>query len=274
LQCPVTWLFAPADVPRRLASALRSRAGVVIADLEDAVAPERKHAARIEAAGFVRERGDAWRVVRVNDPRFADGRADLEQLRTCDPDAVVVPKATLESVEIALSLVRRVIPLIETARGVVEAERIAALDGVLALALGSVDLAAELELEELPDGGELVYVRSRLTIAAAAAGLPAIDGVFLRLGDPAGLEAEARRARALGFAAKLCIHPAQLEPIERAFTPTAAELAQARRVVEAYEAALRDERGVSVASGQMVDLATLRRAQRLIERAQIRATFT
>jgi citrate lyase subunit beta/citryl-CoA lyase len=270
----VTWLFAPADVPRRLASALRSRAGVVIADLEDAVAPERKHAARIEAAGFVRERGDAWRVVRVNDPRFADGRADLEQLRTCDPDAVVVPKATLESVEIALSLVRRVIPLIETARGVVEAERIAALDGVLALALGSVDLAAELELEELPDGGELVYVRSRLTIAAAAAGLPAIDGVFLRLGDPAGLEAEARRARALGFAAKLCIHPAQLEPIERAFTPTAAELAQARRVVEAYEAALRDERGVSVASGQMVDLATLRRAQRLIERAQIRATFT
>jgi citrate lyase subunit beta/citryl-CoA lyase len=263
---PRTWLFSPADDSRKLASALRSDAGAVIADLEDAVAPERKLVARSEAARFARDGGgDAWRVVRINDPRTELGRADLEALRDSAPTAVMVPKATVDTVGVALASNPRVVPLIETALGVTQAGQIAATPGVIAVAFGSVDLSAELGLRPLPEGQELLYVRSELVVSCAAAGgLPLVDSVFVDLQDEDGLRAESERGRALGFSGKLCIHPRQVSIAEAAFTPSPEEMSAAHRTVEAYERGRRSGRGAVLDDGEMVDLATVRRAQRLL----------
>jgi citrate lyase subunit beta / citryl-CoA lyase len=263
---PLAWLFAPADDRRKLDSASRCGAEAVIADLEDAVAPERKDAAREQASAFLDgAHGEQRRLVRVNDPSTERGRADLERLRERSPNAIVmVPKASVATIALARAAGSRVVALVETARGVCELERIATLEGVLAIALGTVDLAAELGLGELPDGLELLHVRSRVVLACALGSIPAIDGVHLQVGDDDGLSREARRARALGFAAKLCIHPKQLAPVRDAFTPSAAERERAQRVVDAYERSLAGLRGAALLDGEMVDLATVRRARRIL----------
>lgn len=284
----VTWLFTPADERRKLDAALRSRAHVVIADLEDAVAPGRKELAREQAFEFVsggsRPRGggappgedaspgdaspaaghEPLRVARINDPRTEAGRADLERMSAASPPALMIPKAELDSLALAHAAGVRTIALVETARGVAEVERIAALDGVVAVALGTVDLAAELGLGELPDGLELLHVRSRMVLACALGGVPALDGVHLAVGDVDALAAEARRARALGFAGKLCIHPAQIDVVRDAFAPSPAELERARAVVDAYRHSLAEQRGAALAGGEMVDLATVRRAEAIL----------
>jgi citrate lyase subunit beta/citryl-CoA lyase len=283
---PRTWLFTPADERRKLDAALRSRAQVLIADLEDAVSPERKQLAREQAFEFVSRHaappaGDAplgdgpplsdgapLRVARINDPRTDVGRSDLERLRAAGAPALMVPKAELDSLALAHAAGVRTIALVETARGVAEVERIAVLEGVLAIAIGTVDLAAELNLGELPDGLELLHVRSRVVLACALAGIPALDGVHLRVDDLEGLSSEARRARALGFAGKLCIHPAQVEVVRAAFAPSAAELQRARAVIAAYQAGRAAHRGAGLADGEMVDLATVRRAEAILRSAE------
>jgi citrate lyase subunit beta/citryl-CoA lyase len=286
----VTWLFTPADQPRKLDAALRSRAHVVIADLEDAVSPERKELAREQAFEFVSGGGaplgdgarpdggarpgdgappddaEPLRIVRINDPRTDVGRADLVRMSegAAEPPALMVPKAELASLAIAHAAGVRTVALVETARGVAEVERIAALDGVVAVAIGTVDLAAELHLGELPDGLELLHVRSRVVLACALTGVPALDGVHLAIDDLETLAGEARRARALGFAGKLCIHPAQVQGVREAFAPSAAELQRARATVEAYRLGLAEQRGATLAAGEMVDLATVRRAEAML----------
>jgi citrate lyase subunit beta/citryl-CoA lyase len=289
---PRTWLFTPADERRKLNAALGSRADVAIADLEDAVAPQRKQLAREQACAFVS--GDdaplgggaplgegappgagsppsehaPLRVARINDPRTDVGRADLERLSAATPPALMVPKAELDSLALAHAAGVRTIALVETARGVAEVERIAALDGVVAVALGAVDLAAELGLGELPEGLELLHVRSRMVLACALGGVPALDGVHLAIDGLDALAAEARRARALGFAGKLCIHPAQIDVVREAFAPSAAELDKARAVADAYRRSLGEQRGAALAGGEMVDLATVRRAEATLRGAE------
>jgi len=260
----VTWLFTPADQPRKLDAALRSHAQVVIADLEDAVASERKELAREQAFAFIPGDEPPLRIARINDPRTDIGRGDLERLSAASPPALMVPKAELASLAIAHSAGVRTVALVETARGVAEVERIAALDGVLAIAIGTVDLAAELHLGELPDDLELLHVRSRVVLACALAGIPALDGVHLAIDDADALAAQARRARALGFAGKLCIHPAQVAVVREAFAPSAAELERARAVVDAYRQSREERRGAALADGEMVDLATVRRAEAIL----------
>ncbi|HEY1451299.1 MAG TPA: CoA ester lyase [Solirubrobacteraceae bacterium] len=267
---PRAWLFTPADDRRKLDSALRSDAEAVIADLEDAVAPVRKDVAREHAmalldAGIDRAPGPAL-VLRINDPRSERGAHDLQALGACSAADVVVmvPKATLETVALTRATGASVVALIETPQGLVQAESIATADGVLALAIGTVDLAAELGLGELPDGLELLHARSRIVVAGALGGVPALDGVYLSLDDASGLQAEAERARALGFAGKLCIHPRQLAPVRAAFTPTAAELQHARDVVADYERVLAEGSGVAASGGEMQDAATVRRARRML----------
>ena len=262
---PRTWLFVPADDPRKLDSALRSTAAVVVADLEDAVAPAGKELALRAACEFMRCAADGRRVVRINDPAGELGRRDLDALAaTVDVPALMVPKATRASVAQSVAAGVRPIALLESARGILELEAIAALEGVLALALGAVDLRAELGLASSAEELELLYARSRLVLAAAAAGLPAIDAVQLDLDDDAGLARAAGRARALGFAGMLCVHPRQLATVDGAFAPSAEELEHARRVLAAYERALREDRGATTQDGEMVDLATVRRARALL----------
>lgn len=269
LPWPRAWLFTPAGDERKLAAAERSQADALIADLEDAVPPAGKAAAREAAVEFASRHARPPRIVRINDPRGEHGRADLEALRGTPPLAVMVPKAEIASLQLVGQLGIPAVALLETSRGVAEAEQVATMPGVIALALGVVDLASELGLAELPDGLELLHVRSRIVLAAALGAIPAIDGPHVRVDDRSGLELESRRARALGFSAKLCIHPAQLEIVRSAFTPSAHELAWARRVLDAYERVGGDGRGAALVDGEMIDLATVRRARRVLEGAEL-----
>ena len=263
---PRAWLFTPADEPHKLNSATRSGAEGLIADLEDGVAPQRKYLAREHAAEFLaRANGEGpRRIVRINDPRTERGRHDLERLAGQPGLTVMVPKASLSSVDLVHEAGAQAIALVESVIGVSEVERIATLEGVVAIAIGTVDLAAELGLGELPGGMELLHIRSRVVLACALAGVPAIDGVHLRTGDLEELGVEARRSRALGFAAKLCIHPAQLAVVREAFAPSAQELEHARAVVDAYERALADARGAVLNNGELGDLSTVRRARLIL----------
>lgn len=258
-------LFVPVTARDRHARAFRSGADAVILDLEDGVAPAMKDAARAGLRDALAERVEGClAIVRVNSPASAAGAADLAELAKLDVDAVMVPKAVPEAVAAAAAGVP-IIALIETAAGVLAAEQTARHPAVALLMLGPVDLAAELGCEESPEGDELLAARSQLLLASAAAGLPApLDGPCLQPRDADVLELELRRAKRLGFGGKACIHPAQVEATTRAFSPTAAEVEWARRVLAGFEDGLEREQGVSIVDGQMVDLPVVARARRIL----------
>ena len=169
---------------------------------------------------------------------FAD---DLAWAGTLELDGIVLPKASPEAVDALGPEGPPVVAIVETALGLRQAFEIASQPRVAALILGSVDLGAEVGLETRSDGQEILYARSKVTFDSAAAGLRGpIDVVHLDFEDTAGLEEQCRLARALGFRGKACIHPAQLETINRVFAPSESEIEWARRVVDAFE---RPERG-------------------------------
>jgi citrate lyase subunit beta/citryl-CoA lyase len=268
-----TLLFVPADRPDRVAKALGSGADAVIVDLEDAVLAARKDAARAALADVLGARaGDAAEpvvLVRVNALDTEHAEADLETVRRLTAvDGVVVPKAEAAGLERIGGDALALVALVETAAGVLDARDIARVPAVAALMLGTIDLGAELAIDVTPDGPELVLARSQLVLAAAAAGLGSpIDGVWPDVGDSEGLRREAEMARRLGFGAKACIHPRQLEVVRATFAPSEDRLAWAARVVAAARAAERDGQGATSVDGQMVDRPVLERARQLLARA-------
>ncbi|HZV72107.1 MAG TPA: CoA ester lyase [Conexibacter sp.] len=291
-----SFLFAPADHPRRAERALASAADAAILDLEDAVAPARKDEAR-EAAGAllsapapttgspgeaaaaggspaapVPARGTSGapaRLLRINaadTPWFASDVALIAQAR---PDAVVLPKASVAALAALPPDCPPVYALVESAVGLREAFEIAASPRVAALMLGAVDLAADLGLGHRDDGAELLLARSQLVRDSRAAGaLPPIDGVWTRLDDPAGLARDAALARDLGLRGKLCIHPAQLDAVRAAFAPGERERDWAQRVVGAYASATAQGEGAVSVDGEMVDVAVVERAQRVLRESE------
>ena len=243
-----------------------------MADLEDAVAPAQKAAAR-ELVAAVRPP-----VVRVNGADtewFADDLAFVQEL---EPEAIVLPKATPDAVAALGPDGPPVVAIVETAAGVRAAYETAAASRVAALLLGAVDLGAELGLEPRADGQEILYARSKVVIDSTAAGIrPPFDIVHLEVADATGLEEECRLARSLGLRGKACIHPAQLETVHRVlqletvhrvFAPTAAEREWAQRVVAAYERETGEGRGVFALNGTMVDLPVVERARRILADAE------
>jgi citrate lyase beta subunit len=266
-------LFAPAGDERKLRNALASAADAVAADLEDATAPDEKAAARetVEAVLSAVPQAGPLRALRVNGPGTKWFAEDLALTKRLTLDVVVLPKAIPDTVAALGADGPPVLAIAETAAGVRLAYETAAMPRVFALALGSHDLAAELLTEPREDGAELLYPRSKLVTDSAAAGVrPPFDVVFLNIRDAAGLEAQATLARTLGYRGKLCIHPDQLEPIRRVFAPTDAELDWARRVLDAYEAGLREGRGAVALDGRMIDAPVVRRAQLLLDEARLR----
>jgi citrate lyase subunit beta/citryl-CoA lyase len=211
-------LFVPADAPDRLAAAFASPADAVVADLEDAVPAARKDAARRVLAGTLPTLRGAARLVRVNGPETGLVAADLEAIAGLALDAVVLPKATPDTVAALGHDGPPVIAIIESAAGLRLAYEVALAPRVEALVLGAVDLSADLALEPRPDALELLYARSKVVADSAAAGIRApFDRVFGDARDPAGLEADARFARSLGFGGKGCTHVAQPEVVNRVF---------------------------------------------------------
>jgi citrate lyase beta subunit len=258
-------LFVPADDERKIERALGSAADAVILDLEDAVSPARKAAARTTAAEVLASRPDRPQLfVRINTPLSEAGAADIALLRGSAELRVIVPKCELTSLA-ACDIDAELVALVETARGVTELGPIAAHARVTALQLGAEDLGAELGWTPREDSLHLLYVRSRIVLESAVAGLvPPIDAITKTWRDRDVVRAEALMGRSLGFGAKACIHPDQVEPVNRAFTPTDAELRWARSVLDAHDRAASSGIGVSTASEQMVDAAVVRRAHRVL----------
>jgi citrate lyase beta subunit len=263
-------LFAPASDEHKLGKALASAADGVVADLEDATAPDEKEAARgIVETVFADAEARSVRGLRVNAPGTEWFEGDLELADRLELDFLMLPKATPLSVAALGPDGPPVLAIIESAEGLRLAYETAAAKRVFALALGTHDLGAELRTSARSDGLEILYARSKVVADSAAAGRrPPFDTVYLDVRDSVGLEDECLLATTLGFRGKLCIHPGQIEVVNRVFAPSEAELAWARRVLEAYEQGLREGRGAVALDGKMVDMPIVRQAERLLTEAR------
>jgi len=249
-----SYLFVPGNRPERFAKAIASGAGAVILDLEDAVAPEAKPAARNAVCQWLREHaGAAWVRINGSDTEFFE--EDLRVLAGVRALGVMLPKA-----ESALELGMPVIPLIESAVGLWNALEIARGPRVERLAFGSVDFQLDAGIQGEEEA--LLFARSQLVLVSRIARLASpIDGVTVQIGDTAQLEHDVARARTLGFGAKLCIHPNQVDIVERGLAPTEEELRWARAVVSAAGQA----GGNAVRlEGKLIDLPVVERARRLL----------
>ena len=263
-------LFAPASDEHKLWKALDSGADGVVADLEDATAPDEKEAARgIVEAVFADAEARSARVLRINAPGTEWFEGDLELADRLELNLLMLPKATPLTVAALGPSGPPVLAIVESAEGLRLAYETAASDRVFALVLGTHDLGAELRTSPRSDGLEVLYARSKVVVdSAAASRRPPFDTVYRDVRDPAGLEEECLLASTLGFGGKLCIHPGQLEVVNRVFAPSEAELAWARRVLEAYEQGLREGRGAIALDGRMVDMPIVRQAERLLAEGQ------
>lgn len=257
-------LFCPADRPERFSKAAE-RADAVILDLEDAVAPDRKAAAR--EALISHPLDPARTVVRVNPAQSHEFALDLQALRDTAYRTVMLAKAEGREDLWALNGFR-VIALCETARGVLKASELAEEPNVVALMWGAEDLVASLggTASRKEDGGYralAMHARSMVLLAAGAAGKQAVDAVYVNIPDIEGLAEEARDAVASGFGLKACIHPSQVRVIRDAYRPSAEEEQFARDVLAAAE----KQGGVFTFRGKMVDGPILRHAEQTLRRA-------
>lgn len=261
-----TYLFVPGTRPERFAKALASGTDVVVLDLEDAVAADDKAAARGSIADWFIGAAAADRariVVRINDAGSAWFADDLLALRAAGVTGVLLPKAeSAQQIAAVKSALPRaeVLALIESARGVVEVDAVAA-GGASRLVFGTLDFALDLDLDITTDASGLAYAASRIALASRVAGLPApVAGVTPQLDDADRLLADLALARRLGFGAKLCIHPSQVKPIHAALRPSAEAIEWAQRVLAADAASP----GAARLDGRMVDRPVVLQAQRTL----------
>lgn len=259
-------LFCPADRPERFEKALAVADGVII-DLEDGVAPEHKAAAR---GALIDADLDPERViVRVNPVRTPEHDADLLALAQTDLRTIMVAKAASPKRLGRIDPRFSVIAQCETAAGILAAEKIAALDRVVGMLWGVEDLIASLggTSSRRPKGAYrdvARHARSHVLLAAAAAGVPAIDAVHLDIADLKGQRREAADAAASGFAATACIHPTQVEVVREAYLADPEAVSWAARLL----AAAAGQRGVFRFEGRMIDEPVLQHARRILARAR------
>ncbi|MEW5825867.1 MAG: aldolase/citrate lyase family protein [Candidatus Bipolaricaulota bacterium] len=278
-------LYAPGNHPRVLAGIELHDADVVLLDLEDSVPPAEKAAARVlvkhllAAIDFPNE---VW--VRVN--ALADGgEADVREVLLGRPHGIALPKAEsaddvralarlLDEVEGEMGRASRttwIMPIVETACGVLHADEIAGADPrVVVVALGAEDFTRDVGARRTPEA--LLFARSMVVIAAKAAGVQASDTVYARVDDEDGLAAEAELARDLGFDGKGAIHPTQIAVIHEAFSPDEQEMEQARKIVAAAQEAEARGLGAIAIEGRMIDRPVLERARRTLQFADRLAT--
>jgi citrate lyase subunit beta/citryl-CoA lyase len=274
-------LYAPGNHPRLLAGIDVHGADCVVLDLEDSVPPAEKQAARIlvkHLLAAVPFPDDVW--VRIN-PLDACGLDDLGEILAGRPHGICLPKTesaddvarlseVLDGLESEVGLAAGstwIMPIVETAKGVLRVEEISgAHERVSIVAFGAEDFTRD--VGALRTQRSLLFARSRIVAAAAMAGVQASDTVFADLADPDGLREEAELARELGFDGKGAINPRQLGTIHRAFSPTDEEIERARAIVDAACEAEAQGRGAVALEGKMIDRPVLERARRLIRFAE------
>jgi citrate lyase beta subunit len=288
-------LYMPGDELHKIRKAATLGVDCACMDMEDGVAINRKAEARLVIVQALQtlDFGRSERLVRINAIGSGLEVDDLEALfgegspaALPPPDGMVVPK--VESPEQVLWIHDRLaqaekrfgwaadslalIIQIETARGLVNVREVLAakltVPRLQAVIFGAEDLASDMGMTRTRQGAEVAYARGAIVAHAAAFDLQAIDMVYVDFHDRPGLEAEARQGAEMGYAGKQIIHPAQVEPVQAAFTPGAEAVAHARRVMEAFEAHQRQGRGAFALDGKMVDLPVVKAAQRVLERAR------
>ncbi len=272
-----TLLYLPASNARALEKARELPADVVILDLEDAVAPDAKPAAREAAVAAVATDFGASEVgIRVNGLGTPWSDADFEAVSKSAAAFIVVPK--VDSPEEARTAVAKangkpIWAMIETPRAVLKADEIADVPGIKALIAGFADLTKDLRAKPGPDRLPLIYAASRILLSARAAQIPAFDGVYTSIGDEAGLEAEANQALQLGFDGKTCIHPSQLETVNRIFSPSHEDVEHARGLIAAHEEAMAQGKAVATFKGKMVEVLHVLEAERTLKIAEVVAAM-
>lgn len=278
-------LFLPGNTPNMLVNGAFLGADAVILDLEDAVAPSEKDAARVLVRNTIRYmdfRGCEV-IVRINAVDSDFWQADLDEILPQKPDLILLPKSSsaqdvlaadayIGQKEAALGFAPntvRLMPLIETALGVENAFSIAsACPRVAALFLGAEDLTADLRCQRTKAGREIEYARTRLVVAARAANVDVYDTPFTDVNDDEGIQTDAAYAKALGFTGKASISPRHVEVINRVFSPTEKEIDYAYEVMDAIRLAKEQGRGAIALRGKMIDAPIVARAEQTIAAAR------
>ncbi len=277
-------IFVPGNRANMLERALAFPADIIMVDLEDSVPPAEKAAARQLAAEWIPQLHQAGRRVMARVNALDTGLTGEELAALISPQlyGVSVGKtnsaADLRQIEGLITPWEhaagldygqvKLIPWIESARAVVKVNEIAAmLFRTVALAFGAEDYTNDMGIPRTEDGEEVYLPRATIAIAARAAGIAALDGPYVAFRNPEGLARDAAVARQLGYTGKFAIHPAQIDTINTAFSPTPEEIAYARRVVAAWQEAEAAGRGSLALDGKMVDVPVVKRAQNLLARA-------
>lgn len=272
-------LFMPGNNPAMLQNGGVFGADSVILDLEDAVAPNEKDAARLLVAEALKtvDYGESEKIVRIN-PMDTFGKQDIPVIVPCGPDALLVPKVqSAQEVKEVSALVGqyekspgsiKLVALIETPQGIAEAYNIARADKrLVALALGAEDYTAFLGAKRTKEGEEIYSARAALVNAAAAAGIQSIDTPFTDANDDEGLNEDTLKAKELGFKGKLAINPRQIDIIHDVFNPSEHDINWAERVLEAIKRAEEEGSGVASLNGKMVDAPIANRARTIMHLA-------
>ena len=278
-------LFLPGNTPNIIVNGDALGADALILDLEDAVAPAEKDAARIlvrSAIGYMRFR-NCETIVRINSIDTLDWKQDLEEIMEVRPDVIMLPKASyagdVKRTDEAIAELEerhghaagsvKIMPLIETALGVENALEIArASERVVGIFLGGEDLTADLQCKRTKVGTEILYARTRLVCAARAAGVEVYDTPFTDVNDDEGIYADARFAKGLGFSGKAAISPRHVRAINEVFSPSVEEIDYAYQVIEAIRDAEARGKGAVSLRGKMIDAPIVARARQTIAAAE------
>jgi len=277
-------LYMPGDDWKKITKALTLSVDCICMDMEDGVAFNRKAEARATIAKALQELdfGASEKLARVNAVGSGLERDDIEAALPYRPDGIVIPKVeSLEQIEWGSEIIEaaelasgwpvnsiRMLVGVETAKGILNLKEIAShprLDGII---FGGEDFAASIGATRTEDALELLYARQAVVTACAAYGLQAIDIVTIDFKDLERVQREAEFGAQLGFSGKQIIHPNQVAPVQEAFTPDDESIANARRVVEAFEAHQKEGKGAFALDGQMIDMPLVKNAQKVLERAK------
>lgn len=278
-------LFLPGNNPNMLINGNYLGADAVIFDLEDAVSPDEKDAARILVRNTIRymDFSGCEIIVRINSVDTEFWKKDLEEILPEKPDMILLPKtSTAEDIKTVDEYMNQIekennlengtvslMALIETALGVENAFSIATASGRLkALFLGAEDLTADLQCKRTKEGREIEYARTRLVVAGRAAGVDIYDTPFTDVNDDEGIIKDATLAKSLGFSGKASISPRHIDAINEAFTPTLAEIDYAYEVMDAIKLAKEQGKGAIALRGKMIDAPIVTRAKRTIDIAK------
>jgi citrate lyase subunit beta/citryl-CoA lyase len=283
-----SWMFVPGHRQKMIDKAFGLNADAIMLDIEDGVAPNEKGTARKnigESLGREKAAGSPARYVRINAIGHERMAADLEAVIRPGLEGLVCPKVdTVDEVRTVDAILNerepnqnmakgsvRLLIAIESPKGLLNAPAIAAASSrIVGIIFGAEDFGREVGLPTVREGEarDLIYARSAIVVAAAAAHVQAVDGVWVDLNDSAGLLGFAKQSRQLGFSAMSCIHPSQVDAINTVFSPTADEIDYCQKVLHAFEEANARGDGSIAFGGQLIDRPIIERARRTIDMAK------